>query len=120
MSAYDGNVYIKRGNKYIPFGRKCGENYLPDGIWYVRHDKHSSSCTNMDHYVSGLFRVGDNPEEFLDIPQLCKMTTYVDYVLSHPEFRKIMDSGQFSFVEVTAKIVALVVELNKTLKNGTR
>lgn len=116
----DNNVYIKTGNRYVPFGRRYGENYLPDGIWYIHHDEHSVRTTNVDRYLGGLFKIGDDPNEIIDIPQLCKMTTYVDYVLTHPEFRKIVESSQFSFLEATAKIVALVVKLNKTLKDGTR
>ena len=115
----DDNVYIKRGNRYIPFGRRYDEHYLPDGIWYVHHDEHSHGHTNADHYLAGLFKVGNAPEP-IDIPELCSMSSYVNYVLASNEFKEIMDSGQYSFLQLTAKIVALVVKLNKTLKNGTR
>ena len=111
----DDNVYIKRGNRYIPFGRRCDENYLPDGIWYVHHDKHSHGYTNADHYLAGLFKVGDAPKP-IDIPKLCSMSSYVDYVLASKEFRELIDSGRYSFHDLTARIVALVVNLNDTIK----
>jgi len=118
----DDNVYYKDGNKYIPFGLSY-HNYLPDGIWYVRHYDHSYGHTNVDHYLSGLYKVGD-ASEYIDIPKLCSMHSYTEYVMASPEFRELMDKGTYSFRELTAKIVALVVKLNQTLKdkkeNGTR
>lgn len=125
MSGRDDNVYYKEGRKYRPFGMRYGENYLPDGIWYVRHTDHSYGVTNVDHYLRGLYKVGDGPE-FLDIPRLCSMHSYTEYVMASPEFKELMSKGSYSFMELTAKIVALVVRLNKTLKdkekqqNGSR
>lgn len=110
-SSTDDNVYIKRGTRYTPFGLRYNERYLPDGIWYVHHREHSYGHTNVDHYLSGLFKVGEDPKT-IDIPKLCSMQTYVDYVLHHPEMQKLMDSSQFSFMELVSKIVALVVNLN--------
>lgn len=124
-SCTDNNVYIKRGKKYVPFGLRYDERYLPDGIWFIHHDDHSAGHTNADHYLSGLYKVGDVPK-YVDIPELCSMHSYTEYVLNSPEFKAIMESGKFSFLELTSKIVALVVDLNKTLKeqekrtNGTR
>ena len=111
----DDNVYIKRGNRYIPFGRRCDENYLPDGIWYVHHDEHSVGHTHADHYLAGLFKVGDDPKP-IDIPKLCSMSSYVNYVLASKEFRELVDSGKYSFLDLTARIVALVVNLNDTIR----
>lgn len=125
MAGKDDNVYIKQGGRYKPFGLRYNQNYLPDGIWYVRHYDHSYGQTNVDHYLSGLYKVGDAPE-YIDIPKLCSMHTYTEYVMASPEFRALMDKGSYSFAELTAKIVSLVVKLNKTLKekeeskNGTR
>ena len=115
----DDNVYIKKGNRYYPFGRRVGEEYLPDGIWYVRHTDHCYSKTNVDHYLSGLYRVGDAPE-YIDVPKLCSMHSYTEYVMASPEFKELMDKGSYSFLELTAKIVALVVKLNATLKDNEK
>lgn len=116
MAGKDDNVYIKQDGRYKPFGLRYDQNYLPDGIWYVRHYDHSYGYTNVDHYLSGLYKVGDAPES-IDIPKLCSMHTYVEYVMASPEFKKIMESHQYSFLELTAKITALVVNLNKRIKN---
>ena len=111
----DNNVYIKRGRKYVPFGLRYNEQYLPDGIWYVRHYDGSYGHTNIDHYLSGLYKVGELPE-IIDVPKLCSMHTYCEYVINSPEFKELMDKGSYSFQELTAKIVSLVVNLNETLK----
>ena len=116
MNNSDNNVYVKRGRKYVPFGRRYDEQYLPDGIWYVHHSEHSSGATNVDHYLEGLFRVGD-PPKMIDVPKLCAMKTYVDYVLASPEFRKYINDGYYSFVELVSKITALVVNLNEKIKD---
>lgn len=110
----DDNVYIKRGRKYIPIGLSC-HNYIPDGIWYVRHFDNSYGHTNVDHYLSGLYRVGDVPEP-IDVPKLCSTHSYVEYVMNSPEFREIMNKGSYSFQELVSKITALILKLNKTLK----
>lgn len=116
MRDTDNNVYVKRGTRYTPFGLRYNEQYLPDGIWYVRHYDHSCGHTNVDHYLSGLYKVGECPEA-IDIPKLCSIHTYVEYVMASPEFKKIMDSHHYSFLELTAKITALVVNLNERIKD---
>lgn len=115
ISIMDDNIYIKEGKRYKPFGLRINQNYLPDGIWYVRHYEHSYGVTNVDHYIQGLYKVGNVPN-YVDIPKLCSIHSYVEYVMSSPEFRKIMDSGGYSFSELTAKITALVIQLNEKLK----
>ena len=122
MESSDNNVYYKKGKKYIPFGLSC-TNYLPDGIWYVRHYDHSYGQTNVDKYLSGMYRVGDIPD-YIDIPQLCSMHSYTEYVLCSPEFKEILETG-ISIQDIVAKTVALIIKLNKTLKekenkDGTR
>ena len=119
----DDNVYIKRGRKYIPIGLSC-HNYIPDGIWYVRHYDGSYGITNIDHYLSGLYKVGELPDA-IDIPKLCSMHTYCEYIMKSPEFQELVNKGSYSFQELTSKIVALVVNLNDSIKekikkDGTR
>lgn len=115
MPSHDDNVYFKQGKKYVPFGLRYDQNYLPDGIWYVRHFDHSYGHTNVNHYLSGMYKVGETPD-YIDIPKLCSMHSYTEYVMASPEFKEIMDKGYYSFQELTAKIVALVVKLNETIK----
>lgn len=110
------NVYIKQDNgRYRPFGLRYGEDYLQDGIWYVRHGEHSFGITNVDHYLEGLFRIGDRQEP-IDIPQLCSEQEYVDYILDSEAFKKLMSNG-YSWIELISKVVALILEKNKEIKN---
>lgn len=111
----DDNVYIKRGRKYVPFGMRYNEHYLPDGIWYVRHFDNSYGHTNVDHYLSGLYKVGETPK-MIDVPKLCSTHSYVEYVMNSPEFKEIMNKGSCSFQELVSKITALILKLNRTLK----
>ena len=114
----DDNIYVKKDNgRYVPYGRMYNENYMYDGIWYVRHNENSKSITNVD-YMEGLFRVGDRPEA-IDVPQLCAMADYTDYVLSSKEMQDLMNKG-FSFNDLVSKIVALVIEKNKELKKNSK
>lgn len=111
----DDNVYIKRGRKYIPIGLSC-HNYIPDGIWYVRHFDSSYGQTNVDHYLQGLYKVGDIPN-YIDIPQLCSIHSYVEYVMNSAEFKELMEEEKgASLQQIVSKITALIVNLNKTLK----
>lgn len=115
----DDNIYIKvkQGNRtrYIPYGIRCGENYLPDGIWYVRHKEYSVGTTNADNYIPSLFKVGD-AERYVDIPTLCAMENYKDYILSSDAFREFADKGYYTINDLASKIISLVLELNEEYK----
>lgn len=113
----DNNVYYKDNNgRYKPFGVRIGENYIPDGIYYIRHTEFSKSTTNVDRYLSGIFKVGDS--EVIDCPKLCRMQDYVDYILQSKELKEIENKRSYTLYELIAKIVALVFNYNKKLENG--
>lgn len=77
----DHNIYKKVGRKYIPFGVKVGEDYLTDGIWLVRHKRHSTEKTRVDYLVDcyNIIKVGNLVK--LDLPRLCAMEEYADVVV---------------------------------------
>ena len=114
QSSNDNCVYMKLPNgRYKPFGMRFDENYLPDGIWYVRHGEYSFGTTNVDHYLSGLFKLGESQRP-IDIPKLCSMQEYVDYVLYSDEFKELTKKS-FNLVELTSKLVALILEKNEEI-----
>lgn len=116
----DDNIYVKMDNgRYRPYGQRCDENYLYDGIWYVRHSEHSKSITNVDHYMEGLFRVGDRPQK-IDVPRLCAMQDYVDYILSSDKFAEFEKKGYYSWVELTSAFVALILDMNKQYQKKSK
>ena len=113
----DDCVYVREKNgRYRPFGMRFNENYLPDGIWYIRHNKYSSRTTNVDRYLSGLFKIGD-VQEPINIPELCAKQEYVDYILASKEFADATEKGKKVFLyDLVSKLVALILEKNKELK----
>ena len=112
-----GNVYIKVGNKYKPLG--ITYDYLPDGIWYIRHTENSHKSTRSD-YLEGIYKVGERPNP-IDIPQLCRIEDYVEYVLESKEFNNIINNDRgLSFRELAGKIVYLVLELNKKYQEDVK
>ena len=112
----DNNVYYKKGKKYIPFGLyRSGHDYIPDGIWYVRHYDYSTGITNVDKYIAGLCKVGEVPSR-LDIPKLCSIQDYCEYIIDSKEWKELMDKG-YSWNTLVHKVVALILEKNKEFIN---
>lgn len=109
----DDNVYRcvttpSGRKKYIPFGLRYDENYLPDGIWYVRH-RDGSYGTASVQWLQHMYKVGDSAIK--DLPKLCGMFDYAEYVLNHPEFRE-MTERPVSISDVVNKAVSLIFDKN--------
>lgn len=81
------NVYVKKGRKYIPFGIAPDEQYLPDGIYYIRHQDHSRATTSAAH-MAGLFKVGD--AKHINIPEICGLEDMCDRVKSSKEWQELI------------------------------
>lgn len=109
----DDNVYIKNDNGvFEPIGIKY--DYLPDGIWYVRHHNGFHSRTNVG-YLEGLYKLGG--DIFNDIPQLCSFQDYTDYILDSKEFNDILNNKKgYSLVELVSACVGLVFKKNKNIR----
>lgn len=107
----DNNIYVKQKNgRYKPYGMRCDENYLGDGIWYVRHREHSFGTTNVD-YMAELLKIGD-VQKPIDIPKVCSIEEYCDYILDSIEFNEMVNKG-FSLNDLVHKLVALILEKNE-------
>ena len=86
----DFNVYRKKDNgRYEPFGVQYDKDYLPDGIWYVRHHDYSRGLTSVG-YLQGLFKVGEKNE--IDITEICGMEDLVDYITHSDEWCETLNS----------------------------
>ena len=74
------NVYKKVGRKYVPIGYRIEDNYLPDGLWLVRHKPHSTQMTNAGYLaqIYGMCKVGENATA--DLTKLADMEEYADVV----------------------------------------
>jgi hypothetical protein len=110
------NVYKKDKNgKYVPFGLRYDENYLPDGIWYVRHHEGCHSMSNVP-YLEGLYKLA-SPEDFGDIKQLCSLQEYSDFIMDSQEFRDLIDDPKgYTISELVSLCVGLVFKKNKSKK----
>lgn len=109
----DDNVYrcvitASGKKKYIPFGLRYDENYLPDGIWYVRHKDGSYGIASVQ-WIQNMYKVGDSAVK--DLPKLCGMFDYAEYVLNHPEFNEMINHPT-SISDIVNKTVALIFDKN--------
>lgn len=83
----DENVYRKDENgEFIPFGVRTGQNYLPDGIWYVHHTEYSHGWTDM-RYIQGLQRIGN-----AEIPELPKIAGIYSMAEKIGHSKKVQDT----------------------------
>lgn len=86
----DNNVYLKNDKgRYIPYGVCYQPEYLPDGIWYVRHTDYGKSTTSVK-YLEGLYKMGD--VKSIDLTELCGMEDLCDYITRSKEFKELMNS----------------------------
>lgn len=108
------NVYRKDDNGcYVPIGLNC--DYLPDGIWYVRHHEGCHSISNVP-YLEGLYKLASR-DDFDDIKQLCSLQDYTDYILDSQEFRDTLDNPKgYTLNELVSLCVSLVFKKNNDIK----
>lgn len=106
----DENVYRKnKAGRYEPIGLET--DYLPDGIWYVRHHEGYHSVSNVS-YLEGLYKLA-SPDDFKDIKQICSLQEYTDFILDSQEMRDLMNSKiGYTMNEFVAMCVSLVFRKN--------
>lgn len=109
----DQNVYYKDDNgNYIPFGLRYDENYLPDGIWYVRHHEGCKSISNVN-YLSGLLKLAD-PEEFNNALEIGLLTDEIDYILRSKEMGELLGRS-YTINELVSLCVGLLYKKNNKI-----
>jgi hypothetical protein len=108
------NVYYKDSDgNFKPFGINLRNNYIPDGIWYVRHTEHCSQTTSVD-YLLGLYKLYDIKD--LSISEICSLHDYSDYILGSDEFEKLTTNKHgFSYQELVSCIISLVFKRNREI-----
>ena len=108
------NVYKKDINgNYVPFGLEY--DYLPDGIWYVRHHEGCNSISNVG-YLEGLYKLSD-ADDFIDIKQLCSLQEYVDFILDSDEFKNMLNNEKgYTLNELISLCVSQVFKKNNKNK----
>lgn len=94
----DNNVYVRKDNgRYEAFGVQVNREYLPDGIYYVRHHQYGRTTTSVP-YMAGLFRIGDAKK--IDIPTICGLEDVVDAITESQEYRDLMGKGGYSMMDI--------------------
>lgn len=108
------NIYRKtKSGKYEPIG--LSYDYLPDGIWFIRHHDHCISRTNVS-YLEGLYKLFDI-DDLKDIKQLCSLQEYTDFILDSDELHDIIDNEKgYTINELVSMCVSLVFKKNKIRK----
>lgn len=111
----DNNVYRKVGRKYVPFGSRYDENYLSDGIWYVKHRDNCHSHTNVAHIaeMTGLVKVGECPDR-LDITRALQQHDLAEAILRDKRFNELI-SKPYTLNDLVHKVVNIIAEKNEKL-----
>lgn len=112
----DNNVYYKKDNgRYEPFGIYGMYDYLPDGIWYVKHGSHSRSITSFS-YLENIYKVGDAKQ--IDIPEICGMANLAQEVMENDSMQELLAETFTSYQDVIAKTISILVQKSKKLKDA--
>lgn len=105
----DDNVYFKKGNgRYEPIGVRVNRDYLPDGIYYIRHHEHGRSTTSVP-YLAGVFRIGDATK--IDIPTICGLEDMVDKITNTREYIDMINEGKFSIHDIICLCVKKMYDI---------
>lgn len=105
----DENVYYKNDKgRYIPIGLQVMD-YLPDGIWYVRHKKYSRAKTNMA-YLEGLHRLAGAKDLSFDV--IAGVEDIVDKIFESPEMKAVI-SKPCSLTDIVRATVIQIINKNQ-------
>lgn len=111
----DKNVYTKIGRKYVPFGARYDENYLSDGLWYVRHHDNRHSHTNAAYItqLTGLVKVGECPSQ-IDLSKALQQHDLAESILNDKSFNELI-SKPYTLNDLVHKVVNIIAEKNEKL-----
>lgn len=103
-------LFLKVGNKYIPYGRRLNEDYLTDGVYVVRSDK-SGGIRGFARqgYLEECYRVDKVTKNYrITTEQLASLEDYSDFAFN--ELRKFrMERHTEGYGLSTAEEVACVI-----------
>lgn len=103
-------LFLKVGNRYIPYGRRLDEDYLTDGVYVVRCDKQCGlrSISSVG-YLEECYRIDKVSNNYrITTEQLASLEDYSDFALG--ELRKLKSERNASCYGLsTAEEVACVI-----------
>lgn len=110
----DDNVYYKTDSgKFEPFGLRAHSDYIPDGIWRVRHHRSGRSTTNMD-YLAGLYRIADLKEgDFKAYEKITELEDLYDQIIDSQEWKDIMnDKRGWCAADIVRTVISTIYKLS--------
>lgn len=113
------NVYRKLPNgRYQPFGVYGDFDYLPDGLWYIRHSEYSKATTSVS-YLAELFKVGDS--KYIDIQELAGMQDLVEKVTHSSEYMEATNREKgFCAQDIVSVTVKVLTDIAKEQKEKNK
>lgn len=114
-------LFLKVGNKYVPYGRRLNEDYLTDGVYVVRSDK-SGGIRGFatQGYLEECYRIDKVSKNYrITTEQLASLEDYSDYVLKElQKFRSERHSSGYglSTAEEIACVIGSVFKFSYLLK----
>lgn len=114
-------LFLKVGNKYVPYGRRLNEDYLTDGVYVVRSDK-SGGIRGFatQGYLEECYRIDKLSKNYrITTEQLASLEDYSDY--SWKELQKLRserhaDGYGISSAEEIACVIGSVFKFSNMLK----
>lgn len=109
MKEYE-NVYVKDGKRYRALGLSGRFDYLPDGIYFIRHRSDGKHTTSVP-YIEGLFKIAD-PEK-ISMATVCGMQDVCDAIEESQEWKEMLrDKTGFSLDQVVHLCVKKLFEMS--------
>lgn len=114
-------LFLKVGNRYIPYGKKLDTDYLTDGVYVVRSDKSGGMRSFASvGYLEECYRIDKVSSNYrITTEQLASLKDYSDYAIE--ELRKLRserctDGYGLSTAEEIACVIGSVFKFSDILK----
>lgn len=118
----DNNIYIKEGEKYTPIGITLNQDWLSDGIWYVKHYDYSQRISNFKHIFDscGIKKISECPEK-INMKKIIQQYEFAEDILSSKEFNDwLNNNGEvgYTITDLVHKIIEIIINKNKENKEN--
>ena len=114
-------LFLKVGNKYVPYGRRLNEDYLTDGVYVVRSDK-SGGIRGFatQGFLEECYRIDKVSKNYrITTEQLASLEDYSDYAwkeLQKLRSERHSDGYGISSAEEIACVIGSVFNFSNMLK----
>lgn len=114
-------LFLKAGNRYIPYGKKLDTDYLTDGVYVVRSDKQGGMRSFASvGYLEECYRIDKVSNNYrITTEQMASLEDYSDYVCKElQKFRTERHTNGYglSTAEEVACVIGSVFKFSDILK----